>query len=1232
MRYSLLFLLFIFSYSYGQTNFWKKSDVSDFTTLKGSDDIKLPLVFELDYVSFLNEIGLSDSIQIFLPNSKGEFDRYFLFEKKNTSNRLSAKFPNVRTFRGYDVSNLENRISVTLSSDRIYFQRFSYENEYIRDLGKNTFVFYHKGTNISYIPFSCGIVDEKITTTPISNKSSITSKSNNSFKNNIPGLRTLRLAVVTTGEYSEINGVTKEEVFSNIVSIVNNLNNISELELGIIYELVDNNDQLIFTDKSTDPFDIEGNGVKLSDIYLNQRTQIVIDSIIGKDNYDLGHLFIARNEDGDVPYGIGNAFGIGNVGTPEKGSGWSYFSSSTTNEFGFIGLVSHEFGHQLGATHTFSNQVDGQVTQSELSSGRSLMSYGIKNQSDLHYYHYHSINQIIESFKRTQWGIDFSSIGTFTPFTQQFPSNINLIPYYIPIRTPFVLSIPAELVSSNNSYNWEQLDSDIISPGSYWGAKSQTSPLFSSTSPSSNTKRYFPSYLRIIENNLTSGNDILDANQGSNMLFETLPEIPRQMTFGLSIRDLAFNRGVYLDSTQVFTVANSKPFSILTSLIAPVEAGSSLNVEWEISNTNDSPINLTEVNILLSIDGGDKFDYLLASKTSNDGSQTVVIPNVATTNARIKIEPVNNIFFTINPLDFEIIPTQLSLFSSATEVELTVCNEYKQTFNLQVQNNQDTSTLSDISFTGAPQGLTISLSKNQVAVNEAFTATISNESAAVGTYYITLNADLNGFKVERPIVLSILESNLTPVELLSPSSEGVYSQKTVELKWNKSADTKKVLLQISNDQNFSNLLIDKIIYGDSFDFTPPVNGIKYFWRVYALNECTTSESTSSSFSFDKGFEKSFAHNGDLYDTSEGIYPIQVTDSNLIKEMKVSVMVSKDLFRTNLKINEMTMSLISPSGHEVILATSMSKNTVVNLNSVFYLFEDQAQDFSAPFYNESTQTWLLSVSPEEALSQFIGENMYGEWMFKVEGKSDAIYIEEVSIEFLSNEIFKAPRAENVEVFLFQNENKISLVGKNFLGEELVNSMIEINKLPSYGTLVDSQNNLLLADMAYPITDVYFVQNEGFQGLDRFNYQIVDTDLNLKSITKQVIIDYKDIKPDLVIFDIYSSMTVGESKKLHLTAKNIEYYSNYEFNLSSPIYGTIEINDKTIEYFANSIGDEIIELTYSSGNVKRTSFIYISNFDNYNLIEKPNKKILRKSDGFRIGRTLAINADGTILASS
>ena len=57
---------------------------------------------------------------------------------------------------------------------------------------------------------------------------------------------------------------------------------------------------------------------------------------------------------------------------------------------------------------------------------------------------------------------------------------------------------------------------------------------------------------------------------------------------------------------------------------------------------------------MLSTDGGATFPTTLAANTLNDGSQLVTLPSTATTQARVKVEAVGNIFFDVSDANFTI--------------------------------------------------------------------------------------------------------------------------------------------------------------------------------------------------------------------------------------------------------------------------------------------------------------------------------------------------------------------------------------------------------------------------------------------------------------------------------------------------------------------------------------------------------------------------------------------------
>jgi hypothetical protein len=85
-------------------------------------------------------------------------------------------------------------------------------------------------------------------------------------------------------------------------------------------------------------------------------------------------------------------------------------------------------------------------------------------------------------------------------------------------------------------------------------------------------------------------------------------------------------------------------------------ANSSQTVTWDVAGTTAAPISCANVAIDLSTDGGLTFPTSLAASTPNDGSQSVTIPNQQTTQARVRVSCVGNVFFDIGNANFTIGP------------------------------------------------------------------------------------------------------------------------------------------------------------------------------------------------------------------------------------------------------------------------------------------------------------------------------------------------------------------------------------------------------------------------------------------------------------------------------------------------------------------------------------------------------------------------------------------------
>ena len=107
-------------------------------------------------------------------------------------------------------------------------------------------------------------------------------------------LRTYRLALAVTGEYTTLYGGTKAGAMAAMTTTINRVNGILKRDVAVELQLIADNDQIIFTNAATDGYSNNDSGKMLDENQTN------IDNIIGNDNYDIGHVFSTGN--GGVAY------------------------------------------------------------------------------------------------------------------------------------------------------------------------------------------------------------------------------------------------------------------------------------------------------------------------------------------------------------------------------------------------------------------------------------------------------------------------------------------------------------------------------------------------------------------------------------------------------------------------------------------------------------------------------------------------------------------------------------------------------------------------------------------------------------------------------------------------------------------------------------------------------------------------------------------------------------------
>jgi hypothetical protein len=232
-----------------------------------------------------------------------------------------------------------------------------------------------------------------------------------------------------------------------------------------------------------------------------------------------------------------------------------------------------------------------------------------------------------------------------TPPTVTGPGN-----FTIPKGTPFSLTASATDPNGDSiTYDWQEYDlgaSTTAVPNT--DSDGMAKPILRSYLPTAGGTRTFPSIQYILDNA-----NVPPATTGSFLTGELLPAIARVMTFQVIARDNRANGGGINTATSMVTIDGvATPFAVTAPNTAiSVPASSNFNVTWNVSG------NAVNVKISLSTDGGNTFPTLLAASTPNDGSEMVLIPNMPTSTARIKVEAVGNIYFDISDTNFSITGT-----------------------------------------------------------------------------------------------------------------------------------------------------------------------------------------------------------------------------------------------------------------------------------------------------------------------------------------------------------------------------------------------------------------------------------------------------------------------------------------------------------------------------------------------------------------------------------------------
>lgn len=1075
----------------------------------------------------LDKIGTS-GVEFDIPLPNGSFYKAILQNIPIFHPELSAKYPEIYSFSGFGKNETGAIVKCDISPEGFHAMILSPSLgtifvDPVNEKGIIQYVSYHKEDYASATKknFKCLISPNEVNTnTPNKNRQTATPDCT---------LRKYRLALSCTGEYASFQGGTKAKVLAAMNTTMTRVSGVYQRDFSVVFQLIANNDLLIFLNANTDPFTNNDGGKMLGE---NQTT---IDNTIGTNNYDIGHVFSTGGG------GIASLFSICNSGN--KAQGVTGSSSPVGDPFD-IDYVAHEMGHQFNANHTFNNDCDGNInpgTAFEPGSGSTIMAYAgvcdpnVQFNSD-DYFHKISLDEI-STYITVLAGNNCPEktiLDNHAPIVDAGKDQT------IPMNTPFELTASGSDIDGDTlTYCWEQMDNEIvISPpqSSYTNG-----PSFRSFKPIKNATRVFPQISTIVNN--------------STSIWEVLPAVSRKLNFAVSARDNHKAGGCFATDQLKLTVdGGSGPFLVsvpntpITWFVSDTQV-----VSWIVAKTDIAPINCKFVDIYLSVDGGFTYPYLLEKAVPNTGSYKIQVPNHTGIKCRIKVKGSDNVFFDISNSNFTIKPPLTpNYFITSDKVEASICSsqDTQISFFVNIVPLAGFTDTVNISILNLPAGMTAVIDPEQTVLPKDVAIKLSDfQNVASGLYKIEVLVKSNTISKIISFNLSIssgFPEKVIPLQVENHAKNVTTSPKLV---WQSMAGAQSYYLSVSKDQLFKTIVFEGDIADTSYTLSSLDHYTVYFWRVHADNACgkgADSETmdfqtiNTACFSFEQNTPITIPNNKEFDSTSI----LSIKDSFLLTDMQAAV---------NLKhsyISDIKLELIGPDDQSIVLFN----NTCDDLNDIDAIFQDNgANQVCSP----TPPAVGGIVKPAVGVfNQWKGKSINGDWKlhFTDNYPEDGGSLQHWSLTACRADSAYATPLLSKNNILYVEESTIQKLDSNYvitLSGNQASSAIRyyVERVPQYGQLRKGSSVLNVGD-SFTQSDINqliinYKNNDFGSGRDSVNFYVVDLAGNwLPDQTLQIVI----YKPLLINETHTDNLCFGDSiAQINITADF--GVPNYQYSIDS-----------------------------------------------------------------------------------
>lgn len=968
-------------------NFWTPVQASQMALPETARQVLFPKqsqLFQLDVSAMRSwlrsapmEFTGQKPLLLQMPDAAGQMRQFEVWESPVMAPELAAKYPGIRTYsaRPTDGSGDVVRLGVGHKGFYAFQFRTDADIETVRPYAEGQDQYY-MAYRLADLPNDatpagvqeCGVQDANghVSLHPADSPEEFRDHFTTDRGGNAAPvqLRKYRAAISSKGEYSKFHGGTKPLILSAMTEAMNFIAAIMERDFSLRIELVPDNDKLIYLDPATDPYE----GTEVFD--WMEQNQAVVTNLVGSANFDLGHVFSV--------YVTGSAVGVaGGRVCNNSNKARACSSAPQPNAEYFYLVTAHEMCHQMTGDHTWNTCTTDLTDQRrsastmEPGSGSTIMSYAgscgsnnVQGSKD-GYFHVRSIDQV-RAFYTTGSGTCASSTDTDNTAAPEVtiisPNNV-----FIPILTPFQLHATATDADGDAmTYCWEQYDNGPETP---LGEQVKNSALFRSYKPiTTSTSRYFPRLQTIITNGTAKA--------------ELLPDSTRQLNFRFTARDNHPGAGAQTWGTiRLNSTLAAGPF-LVTSPNKNTDiwyGGENRTVTWNVANTDKAPVNCEKVNILLSTDNANTYDFVLAAGVPNNGSYCVKVPLIEDNLCRIRVEGVGNVFFDVSNAAFKI--------KKAEKAGFTLCTPFSQQafclpgteIDVDLSSELGFSTPVTLTATGLPAGAVATFSPNP-----ALPGTVSKlnlqfpNGQPEDTYNLTITGTADTLSRSVNTAISVIFNDFPSLSLLTPANSASGTGQSPLLTWSTSPNANSYAVQVATSPSFEASKVVASATGlATGSYQVPVlleKSAVYYWRVGAANECGTT--WMEPFVFGTVVEACgiFSANDLPKVISASGAPTVESVVTLNAGGAVSDVNVKSVQGNHTFFKDLELTLIGPDGTPVALAKD--KCGSYNGQFKFGFDDDSPTAFGCP---PSTGAIFKPAAP---LSAFKGKDAAGPWTLRV----------------------------------------------------------------------------------------------------------------------------------------------------------------------------------------------------------------------------------------------------------